>query len=183
MKQSGILSRGKKLAIVSLLMATTILNAEQMQYMEHVRVTNATPSYENVVTRVPYQECYDEQVPVRYQSGGYQQNNDAGAAIVGGILGGVLGHQIGGGRGKDVATVGGAILGTFVGQNAARQNNQTYQSSSSYETRRNCTTRYNERSEQKFMGYKNIAYYKGRKIVKYSDRKLSTIPVTITVSY
>ncbi len=172
----------KKIVIVSLILATTILNAEQMSYVEHVNVSNATPSYENVITRVPHQECYDESVPVTYQSGGYQQS-DTGAAIVGGILGGVLGHQIGGGRGKDVATVGGAILGTFVGQNAARNNRQTYQSTSSYETRRRCVTKYSERSERKFMGYKNVAYYKGRKIVKYSDRKLSTIPVTVTISY
>ncbi|HIP59443.1 MAG TPA: glycine zipper 2TM domain-containing protein [Campylobacterales bacterium] len=172
----------KKIVIASLVLATTLLNAEQMSYVEYVNVTHSTPSYENVITRVPHQECYDEQVPVTYQKGAYQQN-DAGAAIVGGILGGVLGHQIGGGRGKDVATVGGAILGTFVGQNVANANRQTYQSTSSYETRRRCVTKYSEQTERKFMGYKNIAYYKGRKIVKYSDRKLSTIPITVTISY
>jgi uncharacterized protein YcfJ len=172
----------KKVVIASLVLATTILNAQQISYVEHIRVTNSTPSYENVITRVPHQECYDQRVPVTYSSGGYQQNN-SGAAIVGGILGGVLGHQIGGGHGKDIATVGGAILGTFVGQNAAIANNQTYQSTSNYETRRNCVTKYSERSERKFMGYKNVAYYKGRKIVKYSDRQLSTIPITVTVSY
>ncbi len=172
----------KKTVIASLVLATTLLNAEQMSYVEHVNVSHSSPSYENVITRVPHQECFDEQVPVSYQNGGYQQN-DTGAAIVGGIIGGVLGHQIGGGRGKDIATAGGAILGTFVGQNAARSNRQTYQSTSSYETRRNCKTKYTERNERKFMGYKNVAHYKGRKIVKYSDRKLSTIPITVTISY
>ena len=32
-------------------------------------------------------------------------------AVAGGVLGGVLGHQVGGGRGKDVATVAGALGG------------------------------------------------------------------------
>ena len=36
-------------------------------------------------------------------------------AITGGVLGGVLGHQIGGGRGKDVATVAGAAGGAYAG--------------------------------------------------------------------
>ena len=41
-------------------------------------------------------------------------------AIVGGVLGGVLGHQIGGGRGKDVATVAGVAGGAYVGHQTAR---------------------------------------------------------------
>ncbi len=38
----------------------------------------------------------------------------------GAVLGGVLGHQIGGGSGKTVATVGGAALGAFVGSRVGR---------------------------------------------------------------
>ena len=38
-----------------------------------------------------------------------------GGAIIGGVLGGVLGHQVGGGRGKDVATVAGAAGGAYAG--------------------------------------------------------------------
>ncbi len=35
--------------------------------------------------------------------------------VAGGVLGGVLGHQVGAGRGKDVATVAGAAGGAYVG--------------------------------------------------------------------
>jgi outer membrane lipoprotein SlyB len=42
------------------------------------------------------------------------QGTGAGA-VVGGVLGGVIGHQIGGGRGKDVATVAGAAGGAYAG--------------------------------------------------------------------
>jgi outer membrane lipoprotein SlyB len=41
-------------------------------------------------------------------------------AVTGGVLGGVLGHQIGGGRGKDVATVAGAAGGAYVGHQTER---------------------------------------------------------------
>jgi outer membrane lipoprotein SlyB len=35
--------------------------------------------------------------------------------VAGGVLGGVLGHQVGAGRGKDVATVAGAAGGAYAG--------------------------------------------------------------------
>ena len=44
---------------------------------------------------------------------------DIGMAT-GAIVGGVLGHQIGGGSGKTVATIGGAALGAFVGNRIGR---------------------------------------------------------------
>jgi outer membrane lipoprotein SlyB len=36
-------------------------------------------------------------------------------AVAGGVVGGVLGHQVGSGRGKDVATVAGAAGGAYAG--------------------------------------------------------------------
>jgi surface antigen len=44
---------------------------------------------------------------------------DIGMAA-GAVLGGVIGHQIGGGRGQTVATIGGAALGAFVGSRVGR---------------------------------------------------------------
>jgi uncharacterized protein YcfJ len=38
----------------------------------------------------------------------------------------VLGHQIGGGRGRDVATAGGAVAGALVGSNAGRNDGNSY---------------------------------------------------------
>ena len=59
----------------------------------------------------PEQRCWTEHR-------GFSERNVAGA-VVGGILGGVLGHQIGGGRGQDVATALGAVGGAVVGSNVA----------------------------------------------------------------
>jgi uncharacterized protein YcfJ len=40
------------------------------------------------------------------------------------VIGGILGHQVGGGRGQDLATVGGAVAGAAVGANVGRSNGQ-----------------------------------------------------------
>ena len=42
------------------------------------------------------------------------------------MIGGILGHQIGGGRGRDVATAGGAVAGAAIGANAGRGGGQVY---------------------------------------------------------
>jgi outer membrane lipoprotein SlyB len=54
----------------------------------------------------------------------------AGGAIIGGIAGAVLGHQIGGGTGRDLATiaggVGGAVAGNAIQKNANSQVHDVY---------------------------------------------------------
>jgi uncharacterized protein YcfJ len=63
------------------------------------------------------QRCWveREQLP-REQRGG----PNVGGAVVGGIIGGILGHQVGGGSGRDLATVGGAVAGAAIGSQAGR---------------------------------------------------------------
>lgn len=42
-------------------------------------------------------------------------------AIAGGVVGGVLGHQVGGGTGKDLATIGGVAGGAYVGHQVEKK--------------------------------------------------------------
>lgn len=46
-------------------------------------------------------------------------------AVIGGIAGGVLGHQIGSGRGRDVATVAGAAGGAYAGHQVEKSSKAT----------------------------------------------------------
>jgi len=62
------------------------------------------------------QRCWVEQEQVE---GGRGPRNVTGGGV-GGIIGAVLGHQVGGGRGKDLATVGGAVVGAAIGSNQGR---------------------------------------------------------------
>ena len=45
-------------------------------------------------------------------------------AILGAVIGGILGHQVGGGRGQDIATAGGAVAGAAVGANVGHGGQQ-----------------------------------------------------------
>jgi uncharacterized protein YcfJ len=175
-----------KLKLLSAVAFASLLQAQTLQFTEYVHVQSSTPEYETIRQRVPYQECYDEQVPIAgvYDSGVNNGANVAGS-IIGGTIGGVLGHQIGKGKGNDAATIGGAILGTIVGSNTLGNPNQVYREPQPrYKTTRHCVTKYREGvSERTFIGYKNVAYYKGKKIVKYSNEKLKSIPITVTIDY
>jgi uncharacterized protein YcfJ len=87
------------------------------------RVFEAPVTAVHAVVGPPEQRCWVEREQVREPGRG---EPNVGGAILGGILGGVLGHQIGSGRGQDVATAGGAIAGAAIGANAGRDSGGAY---------------------------------------------------------
>ncbi len=68
------------------------------------------------------QRCWVEREQVTQDRG----NSNVGGAILGAVIGGVLGHQVGGGRGQDIATAGGAVAGAAIGSNLVRDGSQSY---------------------------------------------------------
>ena len=84
-------------------------------------------TYDNQPTRVAAYEppvcrncgTVDSITPITKQGEG-----SGAGAVLGGVLGGVLGHQVGGGRGKDLATVAGAVGGAVLG-NTVEKNSKT----------------------------------------------------------
>jgi len=83
--------------------------------------------YEARVTSVrevlgpPEQRCWTEHQPGTTTRG----DPNIGGAVVGAVIGGVLGHQVGSGRGNDVATVGGAVAGGAIGSQVGRHGEVT----------------------------------------------------------
>ena len=75
------------------------------------RLFEASVTSVRAVVGTPGQRCWieKEQIPQN------QSNANVPGAIVGALLGGILGHQVGGGTGKDIATVGGALAGAALG--------------------------------------------------------------------
>jgi len=64
------------------------------------------------VVATPTQRCWTEPGPAAAP----QSNKNIPGAVVGAVLGGILGHQIGGrGTSQDVATLGGAAAGGYLG--------------------------------------------------------------------
>ncbi|MFM9880492.1 MAG: beta/gamma crystallin-related protein [Burkholderiaceae bacterium] len=88
------------------------------------RLYQANVTSVRAVVGTPTQRCWIEQEQVNQNN----NNRNVPGAVVGAVLGGILGHQVGGGRGKDFATVGGAVAGGYIGSNVGRDGNgqQTY---------------------------------------------------------
>ena len=135
------------------------------RFAEVVAVKEVT---ETVVT--PREQCED--VQVQRQAPVKDPHRIAGTAI-GAVAGGLLGSTIGGGKGKTVATVGGAAAGGYAG-NQVQANMQQKDVTTTVERR--CKT-VNEKS-QKLVGY-SVAYSLDGKdgTVRTSFKPGATLPV------
>lgn len=163
--------------LAAIILGSSALSAESFSTTEYIKVNNSIPFYTTVSEDIPSEQCQD--VREEIQSG--TQNADVVGAVAGGALGGVLGHNVGGGRGKTAATVGGAILGVLAGQNIGSKYNTPQ--GDSYRVVRKCQTVYSTRSRKVLGGYTNIAKLKGQEIRIESDSPLKEIPVTVTYSF
>src|SRR5260221_3015954 len=83
--------------------------------------------------------------------------------VLGGVAGGVLGHQVGSGRGKDVATVAGAAGGAYVGHQVEKNQKST--------TTYQVVVKMEEGNTRTFT-YANPASYRVGDKVKIVDKKL-----------
>ena len=164
--------------VLAIFLAGSAALGGEFSTTEYVSVTKSTPIYSTIQEEIPQEKCYDAKEEIKTTVG----VNDIVGAVAGGALGGVLGHQIGGGRGKAVATVGGAVLGTIAGQKAV----STYGNGSAnptYQVVRRCETTITYKSRQVLSGYLNSAKFKGKEISVESDLPLKQIPVTASYSY
>jgi uncharacterized protein YcfJ len=84
------------------------------------RVFDAPVTSVHAVMGAASEHCWVDREQVPEASRG---DRNVGGAIAGAVIGGVLGHQIGGGSGKDLATVGGAVAGGVIGSNVGRESN------------------------------------------------------------
>ncbi|WP_227753926.1 MULTISPECIES: glycine zipper 2TM domain-containing protein [Ramlibacter] len=72
------------------------------------------------VAAAPMSLEYGRVVSIDYYAGGVSSAPSIPGAIIGGVAGAVLGNQIGGGSGRDAATVLGAVGGAAVGSQVGR---------------------------------------------------------------
>lgn len=137
----------------------------QPQVADVVAVKEVT---ETVVT--PREQCED--VQVRRQAPVQDPHRITGTAI-GAVAGGLLGSTIGGGKGKTVATIGGAAAGGYAG-NQVQANMQQKDVTTTVERR--CKT-VNEKS-QKLVGYSVTYRLDGKEgTARTSFKPGATLPV------
>lgn len=79
-------------------------------------VVSVTPVWQR--TDNPREECRDEAVTRKVEP---EDSKQIAGTVIGAIAGGVVGNQVGGGRGRDLATVAGAIGGGAAGKNIQKQ--------------------------------------------------------------
>ena len=80
------------------------------------RLYEANVTSVRAVLGTPEQRCWVEREEVAQE----RRSVNVPGAIAGAIIGGILGHQVGGGRGQDIATAGGAVAGAAVGAQIGR---------------------------------------------------------------
>jgi uncharacterized protein YcfJ len=143
-----------------------------------MKLVNKSPEYAQVLkvtpitktTRTPRQDCHSETVtnpaPVK-------DEHQIIGSVAGAVVGGVLGHQIGGGTGKDIATVAGAAGGGYAG-NRIQKNLQDKNTVTA--TEQKCVTVYD--STEKQSGY-SVRYRLGgqERSVKMDHDPGDRIPV------
>src|SRR5690606_3599462 len=80
---------------------------------DYAPVVRVEPLVQRVRVETPRRECWDD---VRYVESKPHISDPqvAGRTLLGGLIGGVVGHQFGSGRGRDAATVVGAMVGAGV---------------------------------------------------------------------
>ena len=121
---------------------------DEANYAEVLSVKGVTRT-----VSVPRESCRDELVTVTQTT---KDPNQVAGTVVGAVIGGVLGSQVGGGKGKTLATVAGAVGGGYAGNRieAAHQKGQVTTS-----VERRCDTVNNTSS--KIVGYDVRYVYDG----------------------
>ena len=139
-------------------------------YYDFADVLQVKPITESVRVSTPRQQCWQEEVyhpAAQPYSGNQPANRSYTAEILGAIVGAGIGHQFGSGRGQDLATVAGAVLGGSVGRDIKYQN-QRYKrhgqhTSGGYtEMVERCETVQDYHSEEVIVGYRVKYSYNGR---------------------
>ncbi|BFI95747.1 MAG: hypothetical protein RSP_12570 [Rhodanobacter sp.] len=124
-------------------------SAQQSAGPQYAQVVSVTPVHS---TTASHQVCHDE--VVTQAAPPKDQHNIAGTAI-GAVAGGLLGHMVGGGKGKTLATVAGAVGGGYAGN---RIENAHHTPQETQSVQRECNT---VAGSDKIVGYDVQYVYNG----------------------
>ncbi len=136
-------------------------------------VLSANPIYQTVQINNPRQECWQEAVSVPVQ-----RTQSRTPEILGAIVGAGVGRLFGSGRGQDLATVAGAVLGGSIGRDTKRHHQ--YGSTVQYEQR--CKTVDQYHTEERLEGYDVTYQYNGQTFTTRTQHNPgATIKVSVNV--
>jgi len=122
-------------------------------YVDSAKVLSVQAVYKDYSESVPYQYCEKK----KFWSNG-NSGDTTTQELKGALLGGVIGNQFGGGSGKDAMTIFGALLGSSMAKDDARESNR---GNSGYYYRDVCETRYKKNYESVVSHYRVKYEYNG----------------------
>ncbi len=132
-------------------------------YYAYADVTHVEPIVRIVEVSRPETTCW-QQAPGRaadYRGG--REHRSYTPLVLGGIVGGVIGNQFGSGRGKDVMTVAGSLLGASIGNDAAHRHGA--RADRAYDGGRYCEVAEIVHQEERVDGYRVTYRFQGRQFV------------------
>ncbi|MEA1915094.1 MAG: glycine zipper 2TM domain-containing protein [Campylobacterota bacterium] len=154
--------------LMALAILATFANAEMIRVTESVAISK--PYTKKVKTG---ENCYEQTIEQYVNCGGRDTNSIGIDTIIGATLGVVIGHQVGGGSGRDAAKILGGLGGGYI---ANQQRNQ--EKCKTYNQVTKCDPVYEYITEERVIGYKNCAFYKGQKVCKESSSPLEYLNVS-----
>jgi uncharacterized protein YcfJ len=137
---------------------------DESGHYDYARVINVEPVYRLVQVSTPRRECWNEY--------GAQQrtvySDSATPTIMGGLIGGIVGSRFGKGKGRDVATVAGVMLGASIA-NDLRSNRHA---GGAYTSSRQVCQDVNDYSEREELdGYQVQYRYRGEVYATHMQHK------------
>ncbi len=154
--------------LIALGLMTTLLNAQMIKVTESTAITK--PYTQKVKTS---ERCYEQTIEQYVNCGDRDRNTIGIDTIIGATLGVVIGNQMGHGNGRDAAKIIGGLSGGYIAnQQRAQKRCKTYNQVTK------CDPVYEYITEDRVVGYRNCAFYKGQKVCKESSTPLEYLNVT-----
>ena len=162
------------LVLISLSLAVTSATAKWGDGDERIRVTEHVKITKPYTTQVKVgEDCYQDTVEVNVPCNKQDTNSIGIDTIIGATLGIAVGNQIGKGKGRDAAKV----IGGFLGATIANDQRRGIGNCKSYETINICNPRYEYRTVNKIVGWKNCVYIDGQRYCKQTTKKVKWLRV------
>lgn len=132
---------------------------------EYAQVVESRPIYQVVEISEPYEQCWEEEVVIdRYPT----RRDSRTPVLVSTIIGGAIGNAVGSGKSnKRVGAVVGAMLGHSIGRDIVRNSDRP--GIREYETVQRCETAYEQREEERLIGYQVTYLYNGEEFSIRTD--------------
>jgi len=137
------------------------ITGEPDSYWISAPVVDVNPIVSQRTVRHPVRQC----TTTGYREDYYERRPDSGSyflpSLFGGLVGGLIGNQFGGGNGRKALTIAGALAGSSIARDAARQREHR----SSYPTEV-CRTTYETEVHNDVTAYDVTYEYAGRQFSK-----------------